>query len=62
MLAPLVGVIGSLQALECLKVLSDIGNPLCGRLLLFDAMSLQFREMKLRRNPACPVCSAGRGD
>src|SRR5690606_26938167 len=43
-LAPLVGVIGSLQAVECIKVLSGVGSSLCGRLLLVDAFSLQFRE------------------
>jgi molybdopterin/thiamine biosynthesis adenylyltransferase len=55
-MAPLVGVIGSLQALECIKVLAGTGTPLCGRLLLFDATGLQFREMQLRKNPECPVC------
>lgn len=55
-LAPLVGVIGSLQALECVKVLSGLGLPLCGRLLLFDASGLQFREMQLSKNPECAVC------
>jgi len=56
-LAPLVGVIGSLQALECLKLLSGFGEPLTGRLLLFDAATLQFREMRLAQDPQCPVCS-----
>lgn len=55
-LAPLVGVIGSLQALECIKVLTGTGTVLCGRLLLFDATGLQFREMQLRKNPECVVC------
>lgn len=59
-LAPLVGVIGSLQALECIKVLSGTGNTLCGRLLLLDAVSMQFREMRLEQNPDCPVCAAVR--
>lgn len=61
-LAPLVGVIGSLQALECLKVLTGLGTPLVGRLLLFDASGLQFREMQLGRNPQCLVCGAGSND
>lgn len=56
-LAPLVGVIGSLQALECLKLLSGFGEVLTGRLLLFDAATLQFREMRLSQDPQCPVCS-----
>ncbi|MDR2212654.1 MAG: molybdopterin-synthase adenylyltransferase MoeB [Pseudomonadales bacterium] len=55
-LAPLVGVLGSLQALECIKLLSGMGSPLVGKLLLFDALQLQFRELRLRRNSACPVC------
>lgn len=59
-LAPLVGVIGSLQALECIKVLSGAGNTLCGRLLLLDALSMQFREMRLEQNPDCPVCATVR--
>jgi len=56
-LAPLVGVIGSLQALECIKLLSGFGEPLIGRLLLFDAATLQFQELQLAQNPQCPVCS-----
>ena len=55
-LAPLVGVIGSLQALECIKVLTGTGTPLVGRLLLFDATGLHFRELQLRKNPECAVC------
>jgi adenylyltransferase/sulfurtransferase len=55
-LAPLVGVIGSLQALECIKVLTGSGTPLIGRLLLFDATGLQFRELQLSKNPECAVC------
>jgi len=57
-LAPLVGVIGSLQALEGIKLLLDLGETLCGRLLLFDAMYSEWRSVKLRRDPACPVCGA----
>ncbi len=57
-LAPLVGVIGSLQALEGIKLLLDLGETLCGRLLLFDAMYSEWRSLKLRRDPACPVCGA----
>lgn len=55
-LAPLVGIIGSLQALECLKLLGGLGIPLTGRLLLLDAAQMQWRELKLRKNPDCPVC------
>ncbi|MEW6765689.1 MAG: molybdopterin-synthase adenylyltransferase MoeB [Pseudomonadota bacterium] len=56
-LAPVVGSLGTLQALEAIKVLLDLGEPLIGRLMVFDALSFEFRTMKLRRDPACPVCS-----
>jgi len=56
-LAPLVGVIGSLQALEALKVLLDLGTTLTGRLLLFDAEQLEWRTLILRKDPKCPVCA-----
>ena len=56
-LAPLVGVIGSLQALEALKVLLDLGTTLTGRLLLFDAERLEWRTLILRKDPECPVCA-----
>jgi len=55
-LGVLPGVIGSLQASEALKLALGIGEPPVGRLLLFDALSGEFQEMKLRRDPACPVC------
>jgi len=55
-LAPVVGVIGSLQALEAIKVLLNLGETLCGRLLLFDALYSEWRSLTLRRDPACPVC------
>ena len=55
-LAPLVGVIGSLQALEAIKVLLDIGESLCGRLLVFDGLYHEWRSIKLSRDPHCPVC------
>lgn len=55
-MAPLVGIIGSVQAMETIKVISKIGSTLAGRLLLLDAASMQWREMKLPRDPACPVC------
>ena len=56
-LAPLVGVIGSLQALEALKVLLDLGTTLTGRLLLFDAERMEWRTLILRKDPECPVCA-----
>ena len=55
-LAPVVGVIGSLQALEAIKVLLNLGETLCGRLLLFDALYSEWRSLILRKDPACPVC------
>ena len=51
------GILGLLQANEALKVLLGIGNTLAGRLLLFDALDTTFIELKLRRDPSCPVCS-----
>ena len=51
------GIMGLLQANEALKVLLGIGDTLAGRLLLFDALDATFTELKLRRDPACPVCS-----
>jgi adenylyltransferase/sulfurtransferase len=56
-LAPLVGVIGSLQALETIKVLTGTGDALDGRLLIFDAKTLEWQEVALHRDPNCPVCS-----
>ncbi|AGB81763.1 (molybdopterin synthase) sulfurylase [Serratia sp. FGI94] len=57
-MAPLVGTVGSLQAMEAIKLLAHYGQPLVGKLLMFDAMSMQFREMKLPKNPQCEVCGA----
>src|SRR5690606_28554599 len=50
------GIVGTIQALETIKVLLGIGQTLAGRLLIFDALKLGFRELKLKRDPACPVC------
>jgi sulfur-carrier protein adenylyltransferase/sulfurtransferase len=55
-LGVLPGVVGSLQANETIKLLLGAGDPLVGRLLLFDALSTTFTEVALRRNPECPVC------
>lgn len=54
--APLVGIIGSLQAAEALKLLSGAGTPLTGRLLMLDGRHMAFNEVQIPRNPACPVC------
>lgn len=56
-MAPLVGVIGSLQAMEAIKLLASYGKPASGKIVMYDAMTCQFREMKLMRNPGCEVCS-----
>jgi len=55
-LAPLVGIIGSLQALEALKVLLDLGHSLAGRLIVFDGLAHEWRTLKLQRDPSCPTC------
>jgi sulfur-carrier protein adenylyltransferase/sulfurtransferase len=55
-LGVLPGVIGCIQATEALKLVLGEGEPLLGRLLLFDALRMSFREMRLRRDPACPAC------
>ena len=52
----LPGIIGSIQALEAIKLAIGAGNSLVGRLLLFDALHLKFRELKLRKDPQCPIC------
>jgi adenylyltransferase/sulfurtransferase len=55
---PLVGLVGSLQALEALKLLAGFGEPLVGRLLLIDALTTRFRELRVKRDPGCSVCGA----
>ncbi len=57
-LAPVVGMIGSLQATEAIKLLAGCGEPLFGRLLLLDAFTMEWRSLRLRPDPACPVCGA----
>jgi len=52
----LPGVIGVVQATETIKALLGIGEPLIGRLLTYDALGMRFREVKLRRDPKCPLC------
>jgi adenylyltransferase/sulfurtransferase len=56
-MAPLVGIIGSVQAMEAIKLLAGVGQALTGRLLLLDAQAMQWREMKLPRDPNCEICS-----
>lgn len=59
--APLVGVVGSIQAAEALKLLLGVGVSLSGRLLLHDALSADWRALRLRRDPGCAVCGVTRG-
>lgn len=56
--APLVGIIGSMQAAEALKLLSGAGRPLTGRLLMLDGRAMEFTEVRIARQATCPVCSA----
>jgi len=55
--APLVGIVGATQAAEALKLLAGVGQSLAGRLLLVDALAMQWRELTVPRDPACPVCA-----
>jgi adenylyltransferase/sulfurtransferase len=58
--APLTGIIGATQAAEALKLLARVGTSLAGRLLLFDALAMEWREVRIPRDPSCPVCGQGR--
>jgi adenylyltransferase/sulfurtransferase len=55
-LGVLPGIIGSLQALEAVKLLTGVGQPLIGRLVLFDGLTMRFRELKLKKHAECPIC------
>jgi len=59
-LGVLPGIVGSIQAMETIKLILGAGEPLVGRLLLFDALAMRFRELKLKKNPECPVCGEHR--
>ncbi|CAM5468325.1 HesA/MoeB/ThiF family protein [Eoetvoesiella caeni] len=56
-LGPLVGIIGSMQAAEAIKILTGMGESLAGRLLCLDALTMQWNNVRFRRDPQCPVCS-----
>jgi molybdopterin-synthase adenylyltransferase len=58
--APLVGIVGATQAAEALKLIAGVGTSLAGRLLLLDALAMQWRELAVPRDPACPVCAERR--
>ena len=55
--APLVGIVGAMQAAEALKVLSSAGETMAGRLLMLDALRMSWHELVLKRQPDCPVCA-----
>ena len=59
-LGVLPGIVGSIQAMETIKLILGSGDNLIGRLLLFDALGMRFRELKLRKNPKCPMCGSHR--
>jgi len=61
-LGVLPGIIGSIQAMEALKLMLDLGDPLIGRLLAYDAMEESFRTFKVNRDPECPACGDNAGD
>lgn len=56
-LGVLPGIIGSIEAIEAIKLIIGKGEPLIGRLLMFDALAMEFREMRIEKDPDCPVCS-----
>ena len=58
--APLVGIIGTFQAMEAIKLLAGIGDTLDGRLMLFDALASRWHEVRLARDPQCRVCGTAR--
>jgi adenylyltransferase/sulfurtransferase len=60
-MAPVVGIVGSVQAMEAIKVIAGIGNSLVGRLLLLDALTMQWRELRLHRDPKCAACGQPEG-
>ena len=59
--APLVGIIGTMQAAEALKLLMGVGRSLAGRLQMLDARSMEWTEIRMARQAACPVCGSLRG-
>ena len=59
MLAPLLGIIGSIQATEALKILADFGTRMTGRLMLVDALTMETHVVRLPKHPDCPICSTG---
>ena len=62
MLGVLPGIVGSVQALEAIKLILGIGDDLSGRLLAYDALAATTTELKVRRDPECPICSRDPGE
>lgn len=60
--APLVGIVGSVQAMEAMKIIAAVGETLAGYVLYLDAKRMEWRKLKLTRNPDCPTCGAGQPD
>jgi molybdopterin/thiamine biosynthesis adenylyltransferase len=58
--APLVGIIGAMQASEALRLLAGVGTSLAGRLQMLDGRGMEWTEMRVKRDPACPVCGPRR--
>ena len=56
-MAPLVGIIGSIQAIEAIKILTSYGDDLSGRLLILDALTMEWRTLRLKKDSACPICN-----
>ena len=59
-LSPLLGIIGSIQAVETVKLIAHVGQSLAGRLLILDAATMQWREIRLKTNPDCPICQSSK--
>lgn len=58
-IAPITGIVGSIQALETMKLIMNIGESLAGRLLLLDGLTMEWQTMRLKKNPLCPTCGKG---
>ncbi|MDF1588111.1 MAG: molybdopterin-synthase adenylyltransferase MoeB [Gammaproteobacteria bacterium] len=61
-LSPLLGIIGSMQAVETIKLITDVGQGLAGRLMILDALTMSWREITLRQDPDCPICQKHQSD
>jgi len=59
--APVTGIVGTTQAAEALKVLAGIGEPLIGRLMILDALAMEWRTIRLKKDPGCKVCGPSSG-